>query len=140
MTLNGLQPFDIYSVIEPNGTLVVAEAGRQVPFEIVRIFAVTAVGEGECRGHHAHKHLNQLLVCLSGKVEVIMDDGQERRSVMLDHPARALHLPPGIWAEQTYEGPGTVLLVLCDRPYEEQDYIREYDEFIAYRSQAGQEK
>jgi dTDP-4-dehydrorhamnose 3,5-epimerase-like enzyme len=137
MTLSGAELLGLHSVIEPNGTLIVAEAGRQVPFEIVRIFAVTAVGVNECRGHHAHKKLSQLLVCLSGKVEVTVDDGRERRMVVLDHPAQALHLPPGIWAEQVYEGPGTVLLVLCDRPYEEEDYIRDYDDFIAYRTETG---
>ena len=132
MTLADVRLLDLHSVIEPNGTLVVAEARRHLPIAIARMFAVTAVAAGERRVQHAHKRLNQVLVCLSGSVEVTLDDGTRQEVVVLDHPARALHVPPGIWADQTYAGPATVLVVLCDRPYEESDYIRDYAEFLAY--------
>lgn len=133
MKVSDIQATDLFSVIEPNGTLVVAEALRHVPFPIVRIFAVTAVEAGKQRGHHAHRALTQLLICVSGRIEVTVDDGQDRKVIVLDHLAQALLVPPGIWAEQTYGDSDTVLLVLCDQPYDESDYIRDYDEFLAYR-------
>lgn len=140
MTVADIQLRSIHSVVDDNGTLVVAEVGRQVPFEIARIFSISGVGRGEDRGHHAHKKLSQMMICLSGTVEVTVDDGKGRSALTLDHPAKALLVPPGIWAEQTYGGPEAVLLVLCDRVYEEDDYIRDYQGFITYRSLAGQAK
>lgn len=137
-TVSDARLVDLRAVIEENGTLVAAEASH-LSFEVARVFAVTAVAAGERRGEHAHKQLNQLLVCLSGVIEVVVDDGEQRQTVTLDSPSRALHLPPGIWAEQTYGGPTTVLMVLCDRPYEESDYIRDYQEFLAWRRDKASE-
>ena len=132
--IGDLRLVDLRSVVEPNGTLVVADAGPHVPFDIVRVFAVTAVAAGERRGSHAHRRLNQFLICVNGSVAVTVDDGRERRTMVLDHLSRALHVPPGVWAEQVYSGPDAVLMVLCDRPYEEEDYIRDYAAFRSYRN------
>lgn len=128
---------DLQNIHDEGSLLVVGECGRHIPFPVRRMFAVTAVSPGERRGHHAHRQLNQMLICMSGSIDVVTDDGHERRTYRLDHLSRGLHVPPGIWAEQTYEGPGTVLLVLCDQPYDEADYIREYDQFLAYRGVTG---
>jgi hypothetical protein len=104
-----------------------------VPFSIARIFVVRA-GAGARRGRHAHKQCNQLMVCMHGKCEVTSDDGSQRRLDVLDRIDVGLLVPAGIWCEQHYMSDGTLLMVTCDRPYEENDYIRDYDSYVAYRA------
>ena len=115
-----------------NGGLVVMEALTHVPFSIARVFFVEAPN-GAVRGQHAHKACAQFLTCPRGLVEVACDDGITTATYALDRPDRALLVPAGIWSEQTYKAPGSVLVVLCDRPYDADDYIREYGAFKAYR-------
>jgi dTDP-4-dehydrorhamnose 3,5-epimerase-like enzyme len=116
---------------EKNGDLIVMEGNKHVPFPISRVFVVRAP-KNEIRGQHAHKECTQLLICHSGSVEVICDDGENRTNYLLNRPNLGLLIPPGIWAQQTYLTENSFLTVLCDRPYEAEDYIREYDEFIIY--------
>ena len=103
-----------------------------VPFSISRVFAVRA-GPNVTRGHHAHKLCNQLMVCLYGRCNVFCADGISKQAFLLDRADKALLVPFGIWAEQHYLETDTVLIVLCDQPYEEQDYIRNYDDFLEFR-------
>lgn len=112
------------------------QAAAPVPFAIRRVFTVHA-REAVRRGHHAHKACSQMMVCLAGRCTVMLDDGKTRRSVELSRPQDALHVPPSIWAEQSYEEPGTILMVMCDQDYDEGDYIRDYDVFLAYRKGAA---
>lgn len=135
-----LTPSHLQTIADDRGTLVVAECGRHVPFPIARTFVVTDVRAGETRGHHAHKRCNQLLVCLAGRLMVVLDDGEARRIVTLAQPGDALHIPPGMWAEQTYEAPGSTLMVLCDLPYDESDYLRDHEGFLAWRAHVAKEK
>ena len=115
-----------------NGDLVVMERGSQIPFVIARVFVVLAP-VGAIRGQHAHKQCAQFLTCPTGRVDVLCDDGLEKVTYILDQPGIGLLIPPSIWAQQTYQVAGSVLTVLCDRPYESEDYIRDYNEFLAYR-------
>lgn len=127
-------PFRAHPDVE--GTLVALTAEREVPFPIARLFYVFGAPPGAVRGEHAHIECQQLLVCLSGAVEIRLDDGVSRRTVLLDSPARGLHVPAGIWASQTYRARGTVLAVIADRPYDEKDYLRDYDAFLRFRGVA----
>ncbi len=104
-----------------------------LPFAITRLFFVSAV-QGAKRGMHAHRLCSQFMICTSGEVEVICDDGETSRSFALDRPNLGLLVPPGIWATEIYRAPGSVLTVACDRPYEEDDYIRDYETFRQYRA------
>lgn len=113
---------------DPNGMLCVYEGGQQVPFEIRRVFTVSA-GAGDTRGDHAHKQCTQLLVCVSGKIRVSCDDGAVATQHLLDSMSTGLLVPPGIWARQEYLTDGAVLMVLCDRGYEAEDYLRDYNDF-----------
>ena len=113
--------------------LVALEGDRDVPFPIARVFYIWGVGRGVVRGRHAHKACKQFFVCLHGACEVHCDDGRKQCTTTLRRPDEGLYVPASIWAAQTYLSPDTVLLVLCDRPYEDQDYIRDYDEFLRYR-------
>ena len=88
---------------------------------------------GVYRGQHAHRDCTQFLICSHGAVEVLCDDGSEVTSFILDRPEIGLLIPPSIWAQQSYLVDNSVLTVLCDRPYEPNDYIRNYDEYKEYR-------
>ncbi len=126
------------------GNLCAREMGNGLPFVPKRFFMVLQVPSKEVRGEHAHRELEQLLVCLSGSVSVMVDDGQRRQEVVLDSPELALHVPPMVWAVQYKYTADAVLLVFASDLYKPEDYIRDYEEFqrerAAYdegRSQAG---
>ena len=116
-----------------DGILAVSQCGQDVPFIADRLFTVSAPARA-VRGHHAHRALQQFLICVHGTIDVVVDDGATRRSFCLNHPSQALYVPAGIWGEQTYVENGSVLAVLCDAPYDEADYIRDRDEFLAFKS------
>jgi dTDP-4-dehydrorhamnose 3,5-epimerase-like enzyme len=120
--------------LDPNGNLCVYECGRQVPFDIRRVFTVTAVS-GDMRGDHAHKQCTQLMVCVSGRIQVFCDDGLTVTQHQLDSMNIGLLVPPGIWAKEKYLTDGAVLMVLCNQNYKEDDYIREYKEFKTFINQ-----
>nr|WP_068430209.1 FdtA/QdtA family cupin domain-containing protein [Magnetospirillum sp. XM-1]CUW37985.1 conserved protein of unknown function \ len=121
-------------ISDDSGVLMVAEGGRHVPFPIRRTFVVAGVAPGVKRGHHAHRECHQLLICLGGRISVSVSDGGAPRIFTLERLGDCLHIPPGLWAEQVYEEPGTILMVLCDQPYDEGDYLREFDQFLAWRA------
>ena len=131
--IDAVERIELQTNSDGRGTLVVGEADRHVRFPIKRFFAVSGVPAGETRGRHAHKSLHQMLICLNGTVRVDYDDGESTAVAVLDRPDVGLLIPPGIWAEQSYANTNTVLLVLCDAPFDEADYLRDYDEFMAYR-------
>ncbi len=118
---------------ENNGDLVVVE-GNIIPFNMSRVFTVRA-SKGSVRGEHAHRHCSQLLICTNGAVKVRCDDTRTTEIYVLDKPNFGLFIPPGIWADQKYIEDNTTLTVLCDRPYEEADYIRNYDDFKLFSKQ-----
>lgn len=113
------------------GALVSGEVGGQIPFEPGRFFSVMGVPSKDVRGAHAHRRCEQLLVCLNGSVAVVVDDGETREEVILDLPDVGLYLPPMVWGVQYRYTADALLLVLASRPYEPEDYIRDYDEFLA---------
>jgi hypothetical protein len=115
-----------------DGEVVVAETVGRVPFNIARMFALRAPIGAE-RGKHAHRLCTQLMVCLNGLVDVVCDDGQGTSTYTLDRGDAALLVPPTIWNTVVFRAKQSVLVVLCDRPFEEHDYLRTYDEFMAYR-------
>jgi len=118
---------------ENNGDLVVVE-GEIIPFSIKRVFNVRQQ-KGDIRGKHAHRHCSQLLICTNGAVEVKCDDSRTTEIYVLDKPNFGLFIPPGIWADQKYLENNTILTVLCDRSFEEADYLRNYDDFKLFSKQ-----
>jgi dTDP-4-dehydrorhamnose 3,5-epimerase-like enzyme len=115
-----------------DGEVVVAEAAAQVPFRIERVFALAAP-TGAKRGRHAHRLCSQFMICVSGAVDVICEDGRNQQTFVLDRRDQALLVPPGLWNTVEFRKDGSVLVVLCDRAYEADDYIRDYAEFLAFR-------
>ena len=120
---------------EGAGQLSFYEATRDIPFEIKRQYYITGVPEGQVRGFHAHKQLQQLLFCPYGKIEIILDDGKKRESVLLDNPGKGLVLRGGLWREMLWQQTDSVLCVAVSDFYTEEDYIRDYDAFLQYASQ-----
>lgn len=111
--------------------LMTYEGNKTIPFEVNRLFTIHAT-EAVVRGKHAHKACSQLLIVLEGACRVVCDDGIKQKAQMLTHPSQGLFIPPSLWAEQHYE-PNTVLMVLADKPYDESDYLRNYQEFLTFR-------
>ncbi len=116
---------------DERGSLVSLEQATGVPFDIQRAFYIFDTPEDAGRGGHAHREVEQLLVCVAGECTVGLDDGHARAEVRLDSPGKALALPPMIWNELRDFTSGAVLLVLASGPYEAGEYVRDYDQFRA---------
>lgn len=101
-----------------------------IPFKINRVYYLYDVPSDAYRGGHAHKELKQFLIALSGSFEVLLDDGENKKRVMLNKPNKGLLIPTGIWRELDNFSSGAVCLVLASEPFDESDYIRDYQEFL----------
>ena len=114
-----------------NGVLTVyPEDDDGVPFAILRVFTITGVSANGARADHAHRGCSQMLACLSGRVEVKINDGVETATETLTAGGTSLLIPPLLWNSVTFEGPSTVLAVFCDQLYDVADYIRDWDEYM----------
>ncbi len=124
---------DLRSISAPDhpGELVPVELARDIPFPVLRLYTITGVPAGETRGCHAHRHTRQAIFCLRGKIEVLLESRDGKEEVVLDGPARGLLLETMAWHEVTCLSEGCVILVLASRPYDESDYIRDHEEFLA---------
>jgi hypothetical protein len=118
-------------ILDDRGSLVVAELGRMLPFDVARFFVISDVPHGASRGEHAHHRCEQFLVCLRGSVTAMVDDGFTRRDVVLDRPEIGLYMPAMTWGTQHRYSDDAILLVLASRQYEVEDYIDSYEEFRA---------
>lgn len=105
-----------------------------IPFQIKRIFYIYDIPGGKDRGAHAHKECHQFIIASSGSFEIELDDGINKRTVVLNRPYYGLHIPPGIWAAEKGFSSGAVCLVLTSHKYDEGDYIRNYKEFVSWNS------
>ena len=101
-----------------------------IPFQIKRVFYIYDIPTGESRGAHAHKECEQFIICLSGSFDVIVDDSYKKESFHLNRPWEGLYIPPKIWAAESNFDPGALCLVLCSEFYDENDYIRNYTDYI----------
>lgn len=117
------------------GNLTVVENGKTLPFDTKRVYYLYDVPGGESRGAHAHKELEQLIVAASGSFTVTLDDGKCKRSFLLNRPYQGLYVKPGMWRELADFSSGAVAMVLASEIYREEDYIRDYQEFLKYREQ-----
>lgn len=115
------------------GNITVVENNQDVPFEVRRTYYLYDVPGGESRGAHAHKELSQLIIAASGSFTVTLDDGNVKRTFLLNRPYQGLYVVPGIWRTLDDFSSGAVCLVLASHGYDEADYIRDYDDFIKYK-------
>lgn len=115
---------------DERGQLVALEEFNDIPFEIKRVYYMYDTGEGIIRGHHAHKSLQQILICIHGSCKVLLDNGKEKKVVFLEKPYEGLYVSNDMWREMYDFSSNAVLMCLASDIYREEDYIRNYDEFI----------
>lgn len=115
------------------GNISVIENNSTVPFGVHRTYYLYDVPGGESRGGHAHKELQQLIIAASGSFSVTVDDGNVKRTFILNRPYQGLLIVPGIWRKLDDFSSGAICLVLASHKYDEADYIRDYDEFLEYK-------
>jgi hypothetical protein len=112
------------------GNISILENNINLPFAVKRVFYIYDIPGGEGRGAHAHRECHQFIIAVSGSFEIEMDDGKNKRTVLLNRPYFGLHIPPGIWAREKGFSSGAVCLVLTSHKYNAGDYIRNYSDFL----------
>lgn len=136
-TLDDCRLVDLRKISRFEGNITPIESGQDVPFEIARVYYLYDIPGGEARGAHAHKELQQLIVSVMGSFDVVLDDGTNRKTFTLNRAYYGLYLPRMIWRELVGFSSGAVCLVFASMPYDERDYLRDYDSFLDYRRQSG---
>jgi len=115
---------------DKRGQLVALEELKDIPFHVKRVYYMYDTGEGIHRGLHAHKSLEQILICIHGSCKVLLDNGKEKKIVSLEKPYEGLYIPNNMWREMYDFSLDAVLMVLASEYYDEADYIRNYDQFL----------
>lgn len=133
MTIDDCREISFPRMIDPEGSLTFIEGERHIPFALKRLFYIYDVPTGESRGAHAHKELQQVIICVSGSFDVLIDDGARRREVRLHRPWKGLYIPCMIWTRIINFDPGSVCLVLASEYYSEEDYYRNYADYLKAR-------
>ena len=129
--VGGVHLIELPLIVDLRGGLSFAEVQDTLPFQPQRFFLVFDVPSTDVRGEHAHRECHQLLICVRGSCTVMVDDGMNRAEIVLDRPNLALHVPPMVWASQYKYSKDAALLVLASDVYRAEDYIRDYDQFLA---------
>ncbi len=132
-TIEDCKLIDLRKISDPRGNLTPIEGKIDVPFEINRVYYLYDVPAGENRGAHAHKELQQLIIAANGSFTITLDDGEQRKSFTLNRPYQGLIIVPGIWRDLGDFSSGAVLVCLASEHYDEDDYIREYEDFLNYK-------
>ncbi|MBO5317373.1 MAG: WxcM-like domain-containing protein [Oscillospiraceae bacterium] len=122
---------------DDRGQLVAIEATKDLPFAIKRVYYIYDTLPGVRRGFHAHRNLQQILICVSGSCKIHLDDGHDTAEVTLDKPNEGLYIANNMWREMYDFTPGAVLLVLASEYYDEADYIRNYEDFLKMVQEEG---
>lgn len=119
-------------ISDDRGSLTSLEEAKEIPFTTRRVYYLYNIVDGASRGHHAHKELEQVMIALHGSCEVVLDDGENKETYILNEPNVGLYIKPGLWREMYKFSKDAVLVVLASDIYNEDDYIRRYDDFIEY--------
>lgn len=117
---------------DERGQLVALEQYKDIPFEIKRVYYMYDTGKDVRRGFHAHKSLEQILICIHGSCKILLDNGKEKKIVSLEKPYEGLYISNDMWREMYDFSPDAVLMVLASDYYKEEDYIRNYDDFLEF--------
>lgn len=117
---------------DERGMLVALEENKEIPFSIKRVYYMYDTGMNVRRGYHAHKQLEQILICVRGRCIIHLDDGLSTREVVLDKPYEGLYISNDVWREMYDFTKDAVLMVLASELYDESDYIRDYQQFMNY--------
>jgi WxcM-like, C-terminal len=131
MPLCDCRTIELPRITDPRGNLTFVEGGRHAPFDIRRVYYLYDVPGGAERGGHGHRTLQQILIAMSGSFDVLLDDGRERRRFHLNRSYNGLYVAPMIWRELDNFSSGSVCLVLASDHYDESDYFRDYQQYLA---------
>lgn len=123
---------DLPKVEDERGSLTYIEQNNHVPFKIKRVYYIYDVPKDEKRGKHAHKKLEQVMICLNGSFDVILNDVHNEKTYTLSSPYSGLYIHPGVWREMENFSSNSVALVLASTLFDENDYIRNYEEYKEY--------
>ena len=137
MAITDCKLLELPKISDPRGNLTFIEGGRHVPFEVKRVYYLYDVPGGAERGGHAHKHLSQLIVAISGSFDIVLDDGHQRRRFHLSRSYSGLYICPMIWRQMDNFSSGSVCLVLASNLYDESDYFRDYEQFLSALTTEG---
>ena len=132
-TVDDCKLIDLPKITARQGNITPVEGNKDILFDIERVYYLYDVPGGESRGGHAHKKLQQLIVSVMGSFDVVLDDGQKKKTVTLNRAYYGLYVPKMIWRELENFSSGGICLVLASMPYDEDDYIRDYDEFFTVK-------
>jgi len=132
-TIEQCSIYELPRIQNPAGNITPVVGMKNIPFEVRRVFFTYDIPGGTERGAHAHIECHEFLIAASGSFEVMLDDGMNKKTVVLNRPYYGLHIPPGIWAAEQGFSSGSVCLVLTSHLYEEGDYIRSYQAFLEYK-------
>ena len=129
-TINNCKIIDLPKIHDPRGNLSFIEEEKHLPFNIERTYWIYDVPGGQKRGGHAFKMQHEVIVALSGSFDVIVDDGTERKIYSLNRSYYGLYIPSGIWRQMENFSTNSLAMVLSSTKYSEEDYIRDYNEYI----------
>jgi hypothetical protein len=133
MPISDCKLISLPRIQDPRGNLTFIEGGSHVDFDICRVYYLYDVPGGSSRGGHAHKQLRQLIIAMSGSFDVLLDDGNEKKTFHLNRSYVGLYVCPMIWRELDNFSSGSVCMVLASNRYDEADYYRDYDQFLRER-------
>ena len=134
MKLNENTVFDcsminISEISSKSGNITVLENGKDIPFDVKRIYYLYDIPSGECRGGHAHYQLEQYIFAASGSFNVVVNDGVNKKNFFLNRPNKGLHIVPGLWRELVDFSSGSICMVLASHKYDESDYVRNFSKW-----------
>lgn len=124
-------------IVDPRGNLSVAEGMKDIPFNVSRVYWTYDVPSGAFRGGHSHKHCREFIIAVSGSFTVTLDDGIHKQAFLLNHPYQGLLVDTDTWRTLDDFSSGAVCLVLAEAPFDESDYIRDYNEYLNYKASKG---
>jgi len=138
MGSNAYTVFDCHLLYFPRihnraGNITPIQNGMEVPFDVRRIYYLYDVPGGESRGAHGHRNLEQVVIAASGSFDITIDDGKNKKTISLNRPYMGLHIKPGMWRDISNFSSGAICLVLASTEYDEQDYLRDYAGFLAFK-------
>ena len=132
--IHGCNVVELKKIHNPAGNITIVQNGSHQPFDVKRVYYLYDVPGGSERGGHAHKELYQLIIAASGSFDVILDDSHNKKIIQLNRPYFGLLVVPGIWREIVNFSSGAICLVLASNKYDVEDYIRNYEDYVNYKS------
>ena len=124
---------DLKQIETLRGSITSVENTNDFLFDFKRVYYLYDIPRGEYRGGHAHKDLQQVFVAISGSFDLIVDDGKAKKTFTLNSPSKAVQMPSGLWRELVNFSSGSVCLVICSSMYDEDDYLRNYQDFLNFK-------